>query len=356
MMTPPALPTLAAATAFPAPAPGRARAGLLRLDMSEALMPAPADVREALKALLSGDAFSAYPEEAALYPALAGFIGVPPSHLLATNGSDHAISLILRAFLAAGERLKIIDPSFPIYAHVAAGLGAAVDPIPLNADYGFDPERFLAGAAGSAGPCVLVNPNNPTGTLIPLDQVRAVAAALGDRPLIVDEAYVEYSGRTAVPLLDDHPNLIITRTFSKAFGLAGLRLGCIIAQPAVIDELRKLRLPFDVNAFAIAAALAHLADPAAMRAYVDDIVNTAKPALCAFLDGLDIRHHPSAANFVLLELAERDAVAWALAADGVLVAPQRHPRLAQAIRVAVPPSAHRTRFETAFRQALMAPG
>jgi histidinol-phosphate aminotransferase len=351
-MMPTVNPFVDRAQAFPALPSGIDRASFLRLDLSESVMAAPPRVRESILRLIDSDRFSAYPDDSSLYPLLADYVGVPASQLLVTNGSDHAIQLILRAFLSPGDQLQVIDPSFPIYAHVARTLGADVQCAPLAGDFSFSAEQFIEQMASGPRLCVLVNPNNPTGTLIPLESLRAVAAAAQPAALIVDEAYYEYAGMTAVSLLADYPNVIITRTFSKAFGLAGLRLGYIVAHPDIIRQLRKLRLPFDVNAFAISAATGHLSDLSSMRQYVRAILSEAKPRMLDFLDGSGVASFPTAANFVLVELPERDLAVARLRANGVLVAPQSHPRLKSAVRIAIPIPEHLPRFQTAFTSAL----
>jgi histidinol-phosphate aminotransferase len=351
-MIPKVLPFVDSALEFPKLSGGMDRGGFLRLDLSESVMVAPPRVREALLGLMESDRFSAYPDDSPIYPLLADYVGVAPSQLLVTNGSDHAIQLILRAFLAPGDRLQVIDPSFPIYAHVARTLGADLIQVPLESDFAFSAEAYIAAMASAPRLCVLVNPNNPTGTLIPRDCIRAVAAAARDLPLIVDEAYYEYGGTTAVSLVADFPNIVVTRTFSKAFGLAGLRLGYIVAHPDVVRQLRKLRLPFDVNAFAVGAATGHLADLSGMRRYVREILSESKPKMLEFLAQCGVKSFPSAANFVLVELPRRDLVVQGLRDRGVLVAPLSHPRLSSAVRIAIPIPEQLPRFQAAFAMAL----
>lgn len=348
------LPWLAAACEFPLPAAGLDRTGYLRLDLSEGIGPPPPPVRAALEDLSASDGFSAYPDDSILYSYLSDYAGIAPSHLLVTNGSDHGIQIILRAFLAPGDRLQIMDPSFPIYAFVARTLGAEVHTVPLASDFAFGLAEFLRALADGPRLAVLVNPNNPTGTLIPAAAVREVVQAAGEReiPVIVDEAYFEFSHETAVSMVADHPNLLITRTLSKAFGLAGLRLGYVIAQPPLIAELRKLRLPFDVNAFAIRAAAAHLSHPDRMKAYVADILGTSKPMLEQFLIERRMLFYPSAANFILVRLAQRDRIVAALKERRILVAPQGHPRLRDAMRVAIAPSSRMPGFLSRLSEVL----
>jgi len=344
----PVLPQVEAASVFPRMWEGRDRADYLRLDLSEAITTPPPVVRSAIEALLGSTRFSSYPDEASLYPPLAEYVGVSPAQLLVTNGSDQAIQIVLRAFLSPGQTIRIMDPSFPIYAHVACTLGVNAHGVPLAEDLSFDVTSYRRGVTGDTRLLILVNPNNPTGTAISLDDIRALLSEFSDIPVVVDEAYFEYSGVSALGLLPRAPNLIILRSFSKAFGLAGLRLGYLVAAPELIGNLAKLRLPFDVNAFAIAAAKAHLAHLSYMREYVREVLEVSKPWLEAFLTGQGIVYYPSAANFLLLRLKNRDAVVGKLAEARILVAPQRHPAIADTIRVGLAPESAMTRFIAAL--------
>jgi len=338
------LPRIQAASVFPRMWPGKDRAHYLRLDLSEAITAPPESVRSALETLLDSTRFSSYPDETALYPRLSEYVGVPPAQLLLTNGSDHAIQIVLRAFLDRGQRLQVMDPSFPIYAHVARTLGVPVRRVPLADDLSFDMAGYKREITPDTRLLILVNPNNPTGTAVSEEDIETIVSEFPHIPVMVDEAYFEYSGVSALDLLSEAPNLIILRSFSKAFGLAGLRLGYMVAAPGVIEHLSKLRLPFDINAFAIAAAKAHLSDLSHMREYIREIREVSKPLLDAFLAKSKIHYYPSAANFLLLKLKDRDAVVDHLCASGILVAPQRHPAIADTLRVGLAPEPEMMRF------------
>lgn len=341
-MTISVLPRIRAASAFPPMRKDRGQ--YLRLDLSEAITAPPPGVRAAIEELLHSTRFASYPDESSLYPLLSDYVGVSPSQLLLTNGSDHGIQLLLRAFVDQGRTLRIMDPAFPVYAHVARALGAHVDCVPLRADLSFDLDDYKRDMSRDTRLLVLINPNNPTGTAISMEDMSTLVAEFPDIPIIIDEAYFEYSGVSALGLLPQAPNLIILRTFSKAFGLAGLRLGYIVAAPAIIGDLFKLRLPFDVNAFAVAAAKAHLADLSHMRAYVREILEVSKPLLEAYLKREKIGYYPSAGNFLLVKPENREAVVEGLGARGILVAPQRHPAIADTMRVGLAPKAEMLRF------------
>ncbi len=158
-----------------------------------------------------------------------------------------------------------------------------------------------------------------------LEQIEAVLSAHPEVPVMVDEAYFEFSGVTAVPLLGRHDNLVITRTFSKAFALAGLRLGYAISNPDFIHQLLKVRIPYDVNVLAVVAASVQLAEPEGWQGYVAEVMERAKPMVERFLTEQGLDYTPSAGNFLLVRPDDPRAAAAFLEQNGILVRPQRPP-------------------------------
>ena len=148
---------------------------------------------------------------------------------------------------------------------------------------------------------VICNPNNPTGTLISVADIEKICKKAKDAIVYVDEAYAEFSAVTAVPLLDKYPNLIITRTFSKAFGLVALRIGYVIARPELIKEMLKVRGPYDINMVSLCAAKTALQNLDNLDNYVDEVMEKSKPMLEKFLDDVDIRYYESGSNFILIK-------------------------------------------------------
>jgi histidinol-phosphate aminotransferase len=332
------IPEVAKASAFALPWNGADRSGFLRLDLSEALVAPPPTVTRAICALSASRDFTSYPNETAFYALLSAYTGVPEQQHLLTNGSDHGIQILLRAFVKPGDLVLTSEPTFPMYAHVARTLGAETRSVPLGPDMVFDVDAYLAGVSKRVRLLVVVNPNNPTGTAVRLQDINSILSAHPKLPVIVDEAYFEYAGDTATPLLTEYPNLFVLRSFSKAFGLAGLRLGYLLNASSTLAELRKLRLPFDVNAFALVAAAEHLKDLSYMKAYVKEVMTDAKPMLEGFLRDRDLFFFPSKGNFLLVRLPDRDRCVERLKAEGVLVAPQRHHLIRDSIRIGIGPS------------------
>jgi histidinol-phosphate aminotransferase len=325
--------------------PGLDRSQYLRLDLGESTVPLPRDVVSILSQYLEQHGVQAYPAADRLSAPLAAYCGVRPECILATNGSDQAIDLCLRAFLNDGDRLLVARPEFPSFTHVATLIGAQILGVPYHEDLSFPYTEFReAAASGKPDLIVIINPNNPTGTAVADDFVLEIASDHPDVPVIVDEAYFEFTGRTAAGLVASHRNVVVLRTFSKAFAMAGLRLGYVVAVPAVIDQIAKLRNPFDVNGLAIVAAEAQLADLGPMRRYVRQVVSESKPLVNDFCQRAGIAAWPGEANFVLVKLPDCRRVVEFLRDHGILVRPMSAPLLRGMLRVTMGTPAEMSRF------------
>ncbi len=324
---------------------GLDRSRYLRLDRNESTLPPPATVVSALTEYLTTRGVHSYPDAERLGGPLAGYCGVSPGCILTTNGSDQAIDLCLRAFLDEGQRILVAQPEFSIFSHVAALIGARVDGVPYHEDLSFPYEEFReAAASGTHDLIVIINPNNPTGTPVADEFIREVASSHPDVPVIVDEAYYEFTGRTSAGLIGSHDNVIVLRTFSKAFAMAGLRLGYVVAAPPVIEQIAKLRNPFDVNELAVVAAEAHLADLAPMRRNVSEIVRESKPIVASFCRRMGIPAWPGKANFVLVRPPGCAAAVEFMRDNGILVRSMSAPLLRGMFRVSMGTPAEMTRF------------
>lgn len=328
---------------------GLDRSKYLRLDRNESTVPPPDKVTNALTQYLATRGIQSYPEAERLCEPLAGYCEVPPGCILTTNGSDQAIDLCLRAFLGEDKRMLVARPEFSIFGHVADLIGAQVDGVPYYEDLSFPYTEFRE-AAASRKPdlIVIINPNNPTGTAVADDFILELASSYPDVPVVVDEAYYEFTRRTAVGLISSHNNIIVLRTFSKAFAMAGLRLGYLVAAPPVIEQIAKLRNPFDVNELAVVAAEAQLADLDPMRRNVEEIVRESKPIVVHFCERMEIPVWPGKANFVLVKPPNcSDAVEF-LRDRGILVRSMSALPLRGMIRVSMGTPAEMTRFTQVF--------
>lgn len=248
--------------------------------------------------------------------------GLDPARILPGNGSDELISLLASAFAGPGDEVLITEHAFAMYRIAAQAAGATPVAAPERA-LTADIDALLERAGPKTRICYLANPNNPTGTCVPAGELKRLRAGLPEHALLViDSAYAEYLRRNdyadGTELVDGHDNVVMTRTFSKIYGLAALRLGWMYAPTAVIDVLNRIRGPFNVNAPAQAAGIAALDD----TAFVDDAVafnDTWRPWLESEIAALGLTVHPSAANFVLVEFS-REPGRDAAAADEYLIA------------------------------------
>lgn len=296
----------------------------LRLHLNENTGgPSPA-VLEALRRL-TPDAIAYYPDYSEAIAAVADRLGVPENQVLLTNGLDEGI---LAASLAAVQTRAIRDPeaivvvpAFDMQAACAAAVGARVVPVPLLENFEY-PTRDVVQAVMPATRIIFItNPNNPTGIVVPREAILAIAAAAPEAILFVDEAYADFSGSTLVgdPALSAHPNIVVGRTFAKAYGLAALRCGALVGAPAVLAGISRVLPPYSVNVAAAVALPAALRDVAYYEWYLRE-VRESKALLYAALDRLAIPYWRSEANFVLVNVgADARRVCRALASAGIFV-------------------------------------
>lgn len=281
----------------------------------------------------------------------------PADHILISNGSDELFRLLAEAYLEPGDRVVVPGTSFSYYRFVTELMGG--EPVVVDlADGAMDlPAMARAAKESGAKLLFLCRPNNPTGGVFPAAAFEAFMAAVPPETLVIlDEAYREFdpSDFPSISLAQEYPNLIVSRTFSKIHGLAGLRVGYGVGQPAIWAPLLTIRDPFSVNAVAAAAGLGALDDEAHIKASVQ-LVQEGRPAIYAICEGLGLAYQTSAANFVLIDLGQPAApVAVALEERGVLVRPCASFGLPNAIRVTVGRPEEIEAFGEALRGVLRA--
>jgi histidinol-phosphate aminotransferase len=299
--------------------PLEGRGGKMRLDFNENTVGCAPEVVRALRRALSADSLSCYPEYAAGRTRLAKFFGVKPEELVLANGTDDAIKVICETFVEPGDLLLVPAPTFPVYQFFHEAAGGRVERVYYDERFRLPLPSVLKILKKKVRWVALANPNNPTGTLIPKRELRRMLAAAPNTVFVVDEAYYEFSGETVLPWIRKHPNLIVTRTFSKAFGLAALRLGCILTNPKIADDLRRGQNPFPVNSLALVGALAAINHAGYARRYAQE-VRANRAELCRWFEAQEIPYVPSAANFVLTRLGRHaPKIARRLRAQGILV-------------------------------------
>jgi histidinol-phosphate aminotransferase len=281
----------------------------LRLHQNENTGGCSPKVLEALAALRP-DQIGFYPPYESTTRACAAYLGVDPDRLSLLNGLDEGIMATAVGYLrpTAARPLPealIPDPAFEIFAIDAEVVGGVPVRVGPNPDFSFPVDRVLGAVTDNTRVVFLTNPNNPTGVTTPLDAIRAIARRVPKGAIVfVDEAYFEFSGQTFIPELDDFPNVIVGRTFSKAFGLAGLRIGAITGHPDALEAIRLAVPVYSVNIAAVAAVEAALDDRAHLQDYLSQ-VEQSKALLYATCDRLGLKYWKSSANFVLVRAGDR---------------------------------------------------
>jgi len=321
----------------------------------------PYDLPDALKRRVMEQAlarpWSRYPEfdPKELVEALAAFAGWRPDGVLAGNGSNELIEALLLVTVGAGTRVVIPEPTFTLYALMTRILGGEIVSVPLGPELEFDAGALRQAQRESrAAVTIVCTPNNPTGGILGLPEIERLCDE-SDGLVVVDEAYHDFSGISAVPLLAAHPNLVVLRTFSKAMSLAGARVGYLLASAELVGEVNKARLPYNINFFSQMAALATLEEWGAFRRVVDELVIERERVFEALCGLGGVKAYPSKANFILFELTETDPkrVFESLYADGVLVRDvTSYPRLGRALRVTVGSPVENEAFLAGLRKAL----
>lgn len=331
-------------------------AGIIKLASNEnPLGPSP----KALAAMQSVLAhLHLYPDGSAhdLKAALANALGLSPANLVLGNGSNEVLEFIAHAFLSPGDEVVVSQYCFAVYPIITALMGARLVTVPAQAGFGADIPAMLRAITSRTKAVFLANPNNPTGTLSSREDVALLLAEVpADVLLVLDEAYVEFLTDAAdlLPLIraGTHENLLLTRTFSKIFGLAGLRLGYGIGAPGLIAALEKVRQPFNINSVAQAGAIAALLDSDHIRATRHNNLQ-GREYLERSCHALGLEVVPSHANFILVNVGDGGAVFQALQKRGVITRPMGSYQLPAWLRISVGTRAENERFLTALRAVL----
>jgi len=299
-------------------APEEGREGKLRLDFNENTIGCSPAVLRALQTV-TAEQLAMYPEYENSVRRLATYFGVRPSEMLLTNGVDDALRLLMEVFIQPGDAVLIPEPTFSMYRFFSQVAGARVISVRFDRAMNFPVEATLRELKRSPHILFIANPNNPTGTLLDEASLARILDAAPRTVVLVDEAYFDFSGLTVLPWIRRRPNLIVSRTFSKAAGLAALRMGALFARSDVIAAMRRAFTPYPVNSLALVAAEAALGDETFLRAYIRDVLES-RFLLARGLEQLGARVFPSGANFVLVDFGIGGSrLAKRLARRGILV-------------------------------------
>lgn len=281
-------------------------ARIFKLDWNEATVPPSPRVHEAIQSWMSQNGgLNWYPElgSPSLLEKLAEYTGVGPERLLATNGSDDALQLICNTFLDPGDRVVVPVPTYQHFVVFAQSRGAQIDAVRTEDPFVADPQAVRAAMSPDVRMLYLVSPNNPTGAVFQPDEVAALCEDYPDTLIVLDEAYYEFSQTTGIELVNRFDNVVVTRTFSKAFGLAGLRVGYLAGSPTLIKGLSRLYNSKSVNTLGQVGAVAALDDLDYLHRFVDE-VTTSKETVADFFESRDIEARITDANFVVVRVGD----------------------------------------------------
>ena len=293
----------------------------LRLHLNENTRGCSQKVVDAVRAF-DGPALATYPDFRDAIFETAAFLGVDPERIVLTNGLDEGILLVSIAYLinrtpdalvslgapltapSGAPEILVAQPAFEPYLHGAHSLGARVVSVPPGKDFAFPLEAMLRAITPNTRIVYVNNPNNPSGQPISKDAIHRIAKAAGHALVFVDEAYHDFLGENFLKEAADYPNVLIGRTFSKAFGLAGMRVGVMIASPEILAPIRRCMPLFNLNVVAVAALRAAIGDPSFRTWYLAQ-AKESKELVYAACERAGLKYWKSAANFVLIDGGER---------------------------------------------------
>jgi histidinol-phosphate aminotransferase len=324
----------------------------LRMDFNENTAGASPRVLQCLREL-SLEHLARYPERESVEFKLADFFQVQAEELLLTNGVDEAIHLVCETFLERDDQAVIVVPTFGIYELFVGATGAKAIPVLAKQDFAFPTEEVLANLNDHTRLIVIANPNNPTGQVASRTDLLGIAHAAPRAAILIDEAYFEFYGETLLDQIGRVPNLFVARTFSKAYGLAGLRIGALMGAAEQISAVRRAASPYNVNSVALACLPAALDDQDFVQHYVEE-VRQGRERLQNELRSLHISYWPSHANFVLANLGQQHRIfVDEMRQRGVLVRDRsQDPGCECCVRITVGAAEHTDQLLVAIRETI----
>ena len=275
----------------------------LRLDFNENTVACSPGVREVLGRISAGD-LTRYPERESVEAMVAAHLGLAPSQVALTNGVDEAIHVLFEAFLDDGDELLLPVPTYTMYEVYASGTDARVVAVLAGDDLAFPFAELAASITSRTKVIAIANPNSPSGTMASREQIVELGHRAPQAVILVDEAYFHFSGETVMDLVGEIPNLIVARTFSKAYGLAGLRVGVLAGPTELMQWIRRVLSPYSVNSVALACLPVALIDTAYLDWYVGEVL-AARAEFESTLQAARLRYWPSRANFILVDIGLR---------------------------------------------------
>jgi histidinol-phosphate aminotransferase len=324
----------------------------LRLDFNENTFAASPKVIERLRQT-TAEGLTKYPEREGVERIAAAHFGLQAEQVLLTNGVDEAIHLVCAAFLEEDDEALICTPTFFMYEVSAGMMTAHVKKVQADASLEFPYARFLAAITAKTKLIMVASPNNPTGAVVEREQLLAICGAAPQAAVMVDEAYYHFFGETVMEDVGRVPNLVVARTFSKAYGLANLRIGMLAGNAELMKYVRKVSSPYNVNGVALDCLPVALADDAYVQWYAEQV----RAGLSRMMDGLralGVEFFPSHANFVLMKIGPKHKeLVQAMRARGVLLRDRStDPGCDGYVRITIGVEEHVTRGLAALKESL----
>ncbi len=310
-----------------------------KLDTNESPWDIPSRVREALvKEIMDGSNFNRYPDSNStlLREAIGEYCNVSSKQVVVGSGSDELIQMLVTAFIDKGDTVVFPTPSFSMYKIFTLIAGGRPVEIPLGIDFKYNVEDIKSAICKYGSKLVfLCSPNNPTGNIIGTNDVLEIAQNF-DGIVVVDEAYGEFTQKSTINLIDKCPNIIVLKTFSKALGLAGLRIGYSISTPALAKQISKVKPPYNINSFSQKAAIITLENLDIVKKRVYEILKQREFLYQALINIPGIKVYPSEANFLLIHVPNGDSTWQKLIEKGILVRNfSQNPYLKNCLRVTI---------------------
>jgi histidinol-phosphate aminotransferase len=305
---------------------------------------------------LGPEQLARYPERGPVERTVADFLRVSASELLLTNGVDEAIHLLCETYLEPGDEALIVVPTYSMYRIYMMAAGAQLNSVAAGNDFQFPADELCNRITQRTRLIAVANPNNPTGTVAPQKELLRIVRSAPAAAVLVDEAYFEFYGQTLLSARSDFPNLFVARTFSKAYGLAGLRVGVLVGDADQMLAVRRVASPYNVNAIALACIPEALGDQSYIQQYVSE-VRQARARLERALEARGIQFWPSQANFVLARVgsAHTDSAVFVerMRRRGILVRDRAGDHGCEGcVRITLGPGEHADRLLTALQETL----
>ena len=321
----------------------------LRLDFNENTVGCSPRVLECLRQL-GAEQLARYPERGPVEAKVAEFLRIAAPELLLTNGVDEAIHLLCETYLEAGDEALIVVPTYSMYRIYAMAAGAKLVSVPAGKDFLFPTDDVCSRISPRTRLIAVANPNNPTGTVAPREDLLRIARSAPNAAVLVDEAYFEFYGQSMLAARNEFANLFVARTFSKAYGLAGLRVGVLVGNAEQMRAVRRVSSPYNVNAVALACLPAALGDQPYIQQYVAE-VRESRTRLEQALEALGIQFWPSQANFVLARVGAATSFVEHMRRRGILVRDRSTDHGCEGcVRITLGPREHADRLLTALQE------